>query len=191
MAHASESSRALCLIGLRCSGKTSVGAELARLRGWEFSDLDAELLALARESAAFDSAGDVLARLGLEVFRALESEVLVCALARPGPMVLATGGGVVERESNRELLAGATCVWLRAEPEVLCARMRADSTTRPPLIETRTGADPLLEIEALLERRESWYRALATVAIDANAGSPSALCASVEAALSKGQRAEP
>lgn len=177
----------VCLLGLRCSGKTSVGAELARHRGWEFSDLDDELLARAREQGAFESVGAVLADLGLEAFRALEAEVLVGALARPGPRVLATGGGVVELEANRDLLAGVTCVWLRAAPEVLRARMRADPTVRPAL----TGADPLAEIEALGQRREPWYRALATVEVDAGAGAPSAVCARVEQALKWAQRAEP
>ena len=186
MARPTDPSRALCLIGLRCSGKTQVGRELARRRGWEFGDLDDELLALARESDTFDSVGDVLARLGQPAFRALESDVLARALARPGPRVLATGGGVVEREANRELLAGVTCVWLRAEPEVLRARMRADPSPRPPLIGTGTDADSLDEIEALLQRREPWYRAVATLEIDANAGSPSALCTRLEAALVSG-----
>lgn len=149
------------LIGPRCSGKTTLGWRFAETRGWSFSDLDAELLRLFNAGRAAGEpvlyqAGEVLARLGESEFRDLEQRALAEVLERDGPRVLATGGGVVEREANvRALRASTRCVWLKVEPAILRARMLADPALRPSL----TGARPEDEIEALLARRNPLYEA--------------------------------
>ena len=145
----------VALVGPRCSGKTSVGRELARRLRWPFVDLDDEL--------AGRPAGELLAEIGESTFRDLEEKALRTVLERGGPMVLACGGGVVERDRSRELLARrTTCVWLRASPAELARRMRGDPTRRPSL----TGANPVDEIEAILARREPLYAEVASIAID-------------------------
>jgi shikimate kinase len=166
--------RAIALVGLRCSGKTSVGRELAARLGRTLVDLDREI-ALA---AGHESAGQVIERLGLESFRALERTALADALDAEGAPVLATGGGVVEDPANRALLIERSHpVWLRASAGVLAARMAADPTLRPSL----TGADPGAEIDALALRREPLYREVARDTIDTDdldaAGVASALAA--------------
>jgi shikimate kinase len=150
----------VALIGLRCSGKSSVGAALARLLAVPFCDLDDEVALIA----GADSAGAVIDELGLETFRRLESRALERVLTeadrRGGAGVLATGGGVVESAVNRQWLALRTrCVWLRAELPVLRARMVADPTRRPSL----TGADPADELEPLATRRAPLYAAVASL----------------------------
>lgn len=164
---------AVVLLGLRCSGKTSVGRLLAGRLGWPFHDSDAELARRFGElsGASGREAGEVLAEVGLERFRRLERDALTGLLAQPGPRVVATGAGCVETPEVRRMLRGARCVWLRVELAELRARMEADPTPRPSL----TGADPLLEIPQVAARREPLYRALASAVIDCGGAAPAEL----------------
>ena len=147
-------SQLIVLLGLRCAGKSSVGRELARELGLGFVDLDHELAVLEGSGRA---AGELLAELGEERFRELEAAALSAALARDA-LVLATGGGVVEREENRTLLGDrAQLVWLDASDEVLLKR-RANDETRRPLL---AGVDPLEELSLVGPRRRALFQALA------------------------------
>jgi shikimate kinase len=119
------------------------------------------------------TAGEILKSQGESAFRELESRALTELLARNARCVLATGGGVVEREENRRALAEhAVCIWLRVEAAELARRMRADATPRPSL----TGEDPASEIPKLALRRDPLYAALAHTTL-ATAGLPPAALA--------------
>jgi shikimate kinase len=155
------------LIGARCSGKTSAGRELAHRLGWTFVDLDEEIArtdAAERRSSELRPAGSVLAIAGEPAFRDLESRALAEILDRPGPFVLATGGGVVEREENRKLLARrTTCVWLRVAATEMQRRLRSDPAPRPAL---EPGGDPVEELPRIAERREPYYAETCELEID-------------------------
>ncbi|HIG87372.1 MAG TPA: shikimate kinase [Planctomycetes bacterium] len=149
----------LVLVGLRCVGKSTLGRGLARRLGWEFLDLDTEL---ARRTGS-NSAGALLAQVGLEEFRDREQEVLFAVLKEnPVPRILATGGGVVEREENRVLLKSLPCVWLDTPVDILVARLEQDSVLRPSL--TDHGA--VQEFEQLHKRRAPWYEQVAGPAVE-------------------------
>ena len=79
--------------------------------------------------------------------------------------MLATGGGIVLRAENRELLrSGAIVVWLKATPETILRRLSDDWTTvsrRPNL--TTGGLD---EIREMLEHRTPLYRQCADLEVD-------------------------
>lgn len=157
--------RILALIGLRASGKTTVGRLLARKLDRAFVDLDDEIATLdARENGgARRAAGEILAERGEPAFRDLEERALAAVFDRETPCVLATGGGVVERPSNRARLArDATCVWLVVDVAELQRRMRASRTSRPSL----TGKDPVDEIADIERRRRASYEEIADVRID-------------------------
>ena len=148
----------IVLVGLRGVGKTTVGRLLARALDRPFLDLDDEIVrsAAARGLArAGSGAGELLARHGLDEFRALEAATLETCLAESRPIVLASGGGVVERASNRaSLRERAVCVWLEAAPELLAARVDADPAQRPALV----PGGSLVEARELWLHREPWYR---------------------------------
>ena len=148
------------LIGYRGTGKSTVGEWLARRLRWEFADTDRRV-----EKRTGKSIARIFAEEGEEVFRAHESAVLeeVCAQASTGAsMVVATGGGIILRERNRELLRSAgAVVWLAAAPDVLRARIEDDpasAASRPSLSGTGSSAD---EVERILKVREPLYRAAA------------------------------
>jgi shikimate kinase len=173
----------LALVGLRCSGKTTLARLLARELGREQVDLDDALLAEANREHGeirYESAGELLREQGLEAFRELEARTLARVLAAGHALVLATGGGVVERPENRALLREhATCIWLDCAPATLQERMRQSPVLRPPLL----GSDPVAEIPDLARRRAPWYREVAHLALDSGSLAPADLVRRIRAAL--------
>jgi shikimate kinase len=154
----------LTLIGYRGCGKSTIAALLEPRLGLPGIDADDVL-----ERRAGQSIAALIAQRGEAAFRDLEAEVLADLLAEPAA-ILATGGGVVLRESNRRLLrdSGRPVVWLWADADVVRSRLAADPMTavrRPGL----SGTDPLAEVAATIVAREPLYRDVADVAFDTGA----------------------
>ena len=101
----------LVLIGLPGCGKSTVGRRLATELGLSFLDCDAEIEGKNRKKVE-----EIFAKMEEKFFRDQESEILAQALSKPGK-VIATGGGIVLRKENRELLKKATVVFLDREVE--------------------------------------------------------------------------
>lgn len=156
----------LALVGARGTGKSTVGRWIARAVSLPFIDADAALEAHYGRTirAIFEDDGE-------PTFRDLEERTIASITAGP-PVILATGGGVILREANRSALRRfGKVVWLRASPETLNRRLRADtrrSATRPAL----TSLGTLGEIEAVLQARTPLYRDLADWIVDTDAISP-------------------
>ena len=151
-----ERGQAIVLIGFMGAGKSSVGRTLARLTGLPRFDTD-EMVA-ARFGATIS---EIFERNGEETFRKAETDTLQ-KLSGSAPAVIVTGGGIVTRPENVELLrALGTIVFLAADEETLLRRI-ARRATRPLL---RT-ANPRATVTALLEQRLPLYRGAADVEID-------------------------
>src|SRR5207237_5919508 len=106
--------RPVALLGVRGAGKSTIGAALAKRLGVAFVELDQEI-----EQAAGLPLGELFALHGEAYYRRVEREVLTRVLAEPSPMVLATGGSIVNDPTNYALLrARCRTVWLAADPEV-------------------------------------------------------------------------
>ena len=115
------------LTGFMGSGKSAVGAAVARELGAEFIDLDSEVERLA--GAAIPS---LFSERGEAAFRALEHSALdgVLRLGGASDLVLALGGGTLEDPKNRLLLdRTGGLVFLDVEPKVAWAR--AAGSDRP------------------------------------------------------------
>jgi shikimate kinase len=155
----------LFLIGYRGSGKTTVGRIVAERLGWSFVDADTVL-----ESRYRQTIRAIFAAEGEAGFREKEAAVLTDLCTRT-ETVIATGGGIVLRAGNRELLKQHGFVaWLTAEPATLLERIEGDPTTleRRPALSVGGRA----EIEQLLAVREPLYRACADVVVPVGALSP-------------------
>lgn len=148
------------LLGLRGSGKSTLGQSLASKLRSLFVDLDdvtASLLKCATPAEALNKHGQA-------AFRAAELK----ALASPGvarAKVVALGGGTPTAPGAPDALrkTNATLVYLRATPDTLRARLAATNLTSRPSL---TGADVLAEIDAVFERRDPIYLALADEVIE-------------------------
>ncbi|MGH7132480.1 MAG: shikimate kinase [Phycisphaerales bacterium] len=168
---------ALILMGLRCSGKTTIGRLAAERLGIPFVDLDDETAALLAEPTP----GDALRRRGEPAFRAAETAALLDQLQRitlAGPIVLALGGGTPTAAEAPEVLrfAAEKCrcrlVYLHASPLALRSRLeKADASARPSL----TAAGVLDEVAALYDARDPLYRSLAQHTFEAGASTPQQL----------------
>jgi shikimate kinase len=156
----------LALVGPRGTGKTTIGRILAEELGRPFLDADVELERIAGRSIA-----SIFSEEGELSFRDRE-ELILADLTERGPSVLATGGGVVLRVSNRRRLkVFGLVVWLRADPEVLAERLLADPrglTDRPAL----TAAGTLAEIAAIAEARAPLYREVANFIVETGGRNP-------------------
>jgi shikimate kinase len=160
-------------MGLRASGKTTVGRLLAAELRQPFIDLDDETLALIRSehgAAAPASIADAFARLGEPAFRDAEARALSHALTIAGRVVALGGGsptapGAADLLRSARELGRARVYYLRADPQMLRARLAADpaADARPSI----TGRGLLAEIEDLHAARDPLYATLADAIIDA------------------------
>ncbi len=137
-------------------GKSTVGRHLARRLDCRFIDADTEI-----EHRIGCSIRAFFEREGESRFRDIEQQVIAELVALPGT-VLATGGGAVLREANREVLkANTIVVYLRSTPEDLFRRLRHD--TKRPLLQV---ADPLARLREMFAIRDPLYRQTAHYSVD-------------------------
>jgi shikimate kinase len=169
--------RNIALIGFRATGKSTVGKILARDLGMMFTDTDRRLAT----EAGLDIAAWVK-RDGWDAFRKAESRLLELLSSCKG-LVVATGGGIVLDERNRELLRhGFFTVWLKAAPETIYARLSSDprsDRTRPPL----SSLPMREEICKVLVERNPFYAQVAIAGIDTEAKKPILVAREIETLL--------
>jgi shikimate kinase len=141
----------IAFIGMMGSGKSTVGKRLARALGRPFLDADSEL-----ERRCGVPIQTIFELEGEEGFRQRESELLL-GLTESPDLILATGGGAVLREENREHLKAHCCViYLQASLQDLWMRLRHDRSR--PLLKT---GDPKSRLAELLRFREPLYQSVA------------------------------
>lgn len=152
--------RAIALVGMPGSGKSSIGRRLAPRLGLAFVDADAQI----EEAAGGMTVAEIFTKHGEAEFRSLEARV-IARLLDEGPAVIATGGGALMHEGTRQLIRDkAVGVWLKAEIPVLMRRVRR-KTDRPLL----KGKDPETTLRKLLADREALY-AQAPVVVTSHEG---------------------
>ena len=140
------------------SGKSTVGRHVARHIGLPFVDTDHVI-----EERIGCSIRDYFETQGEPAFREVEQAV-IDEVTRLHASVVATGGGAVLRDTNRQALRDRTTViYLRSTPEDLARRLRHD--THRPLLQ-QGGADPLRRLRALFLDRDPLYRRTAHFVIE-------------------------
>ena len=141
------------LLGFMGAGKTTIG----RLLDPAFADMDALLVRRLEMPIS-----DYFTRYGEESFRLQESLLLQELLDRQSS-VIATGGGIVLKPENSELLKKNPCnIYLRIDFDHLYQRLAADPATKRPLFLNKKPE----EFRALYEQRLPLYEEVATHVID-------------------------
>lgn len=144
------------LVGPMGAGKSTVGKFLAEKLHYQFVDSDHEIE--AKTGATIPMIFDIEGETG---FRAREAD-MIDELSQKQEVVLATGGGAVETESNRQnLRSRGFVVYLKSPVESLIQRTRHDRNR--PLLQTENPAQVLRD---LMERREPWYIEMADLVIE-------------------------
>ena len=139
------------LIGFSGTGKSRIVRPLAAALDWEAVDIDK---AIAVQEAA--SVPAIFAARGEEAFRSLETKA-IAAIAERTNIVVATGGGAVLAEANREAMRQrGFVVCLEARPETILRRLQQSdaSASERPLLQ---GPEPLARIIALKAERQPLY----------------------------------
>ena len=144
------------LVGMMGAGKTSVGRVLAKRLQKSFYDSDQVIE--DRTGVKIPVIFEIEGEAG---FRARESTV-IDELTELRDIVLATGGGAVLIETNRDRLrTRGTVVYLRATVRDLLNRTRHDKNR--PLLQ---AADPRARLTELYEKRDPLYREVAHLIVD-------------------------
>jgi len=139
------------LVGPMGSGKTAVGRHVARVLGLPFVDSDHEI-----EQRTGADIPLIFEREGEAGFRKRECEMIAELTARHG-IVLATGGGAILAEENRNALRQHGWV-VYLETSVGQQAERAGRTRHRPLLH---GTDPAVRLAELMQVREPLYRDVA------------------------------
>jgi shikimate kinase len=174
----------ITLIGYRCCGKSSVAPRLARQLGWASVDTDEVI-----ERRAGCSIREIFEREGEAGFRRMESEVLSEVLAQTN-LVVASGGGAVLSEANRQMMKSAgPVVWLQVSAARLVSRLAgARSADRRPSL---TGKPIAEEVTEVLAVREPLYRECASLIINADRERPQAIARRIASQFSSETQQEP
>ena len=131
------------------SGKSTVGPLVARRLGWRFVDVDDVI-----EREAGSTIAELFTRNGEAAFRDREHSI-IAKLAAEEALVLALGGGAIERLETRDLLLaspGTLLVHLEVGLATTLARCRGTERTRPILADQAN-------LSARYRRRLPLYRA--------------------------------
>ena len=146
----------LVLIGMPCSGKSSIGKVLARYFRLQFCDLDEEI-----EKYAGMTIEEIFRTSGEAEFRRIETHV-TDMLAGTDDVVIATGGGIVTKPENMQLLKreGSLVVYIHRDFYKLATTPRKVRDKRPVLREANFE-----KLFALYKARLPLYKMYADVEV--------------------------
>ncbi len=148
----------IVLIGFMGSGKSTVGRELHQRLGYPLVDMDHVI-----EQRVGKPITAIFADDGEKAFRDRETSLLEeLALSSSSRRIISTGGGVIGREQNRELLRSlGYVVWLHAPMAVILDRTGKNRDR--PLLQTD---DPEARAAALMAVRKPLYAGTAHLKVD-------------------------
>ena len=138
----------IVLVGFMGTGKSGIGKLLAKRLGMEYLDTD-EIIEKRQRKSIYQ----IFEEKGEDYFRKVESEV-VEEVAELNGYVIATGGGVVLKQVNVNLLRKrGVIICLRADPQIIWQRVK-DNNQRPLLSGFSNRKE---KIRKLLKERAPFY----------------------------------
>ena len=130
----------IILIGMPCSGKSSIGKALAQHYRLDFVDMDEEIVKTAGMSIQ-----EIFETKGEAAFREIETQVTV-SLAEIKNVLIATGGGIVTRDNNMQFFkkSGSLILFIHRNFCKLATTPKRVMDKRPML--KQTSFDKLLNL---------------------------------------------
>ena len=138
----------IALIGMMGSGKSTIAKQLAKELGFKLLELD-EIF----EEQENSTISDYFKNFGEENFRKIESKILGEALKKEN-IILSTGGGVILKKENRDLLFQNNILTIYLETNVENIYDRIKNDEKRPLLKVK---NPKNEIENILNNRIKYY----------------------------------
>jgi len=173
------------LVGMMGAGKSTVARLVASRLGRPHIDTDAEV-----EREAGSTVSELFSTRGEAGFRAEESRVVTGVLAGAVPAVISVGGGaILDPAQRRALRAAGPVVWLRARPDTLARRV-GRGRDRPLLVTAGDGTSPgpAVALARIDGERRGLYEEVASVVIDVDDLTPSAVADRVVRAVGLASR---
>lgn len=163
----------IILVGLMGAGKSTIGRNLAKKLNKVFYDSDRVI----EERTGVDIA-TIFEIEGEQGFRDREAQVIE-ELCKKNDIVLATGGGSILRDENRENMKKfGHVVYLCTSADLLYSRIKYDKSR--PLMQT---SSPLDTLRQLLKIREPFYKEVADSIVITGKQKATAIVRRVEEAL--------
>ncbi|HCS75547.1 MAG TPA: shikimate kinase [Clostridiales bacterium] len=135
------------LIGFMGTGKTTLGQILADQTGMTFIDMDAQI-----EERTGKTIADIFKEDGETWFRKKETEVLAESIIQEN-QVFSTGGGIVLRPRNKELMKNnGIVIALKANINTIWERLK--NTSNRPLLNSQ---NPKEALQILYQQRIDLY----------------------------------
>lgn len=152
-------SRHVFLIGMAGCGKSSLGKRLAGRLRIPYVDTDTRI----SQAAGGLTVTQIFDTYGEQAFRYGETNVLISLLDEP-PSVISTGGGMVMRKENWEIMRNQGPIVLIDRPlEQILSDIKLD---RRPLL-AKKGIE---EVPKMYHERIDWYRKAADLRLDNSHG---------------------
>ncbi len=138
----------LFLTGFMACGKSTVGRQLARRLGYFYLDTDSVI-----EKEQGCTIAEIFSFGGEQSFRDLETQLLKRLKGRQNTVV-STGGGMIVRPENRELMRSmGTVIYLKVSDDELIRRLHKDY--KRPLM--HDGKTPEERVSELMQVRRHLY----------------------------------
>ena len=143
------------LVGPMGSGKSSLGKKLAKSLDKKFIDTDKEI-----EKKENKTINEIFENEGEKYFREKEKEFLI-NIPNNLNMVIATGGGIVTDQENREKLKENRVIFLNASVER--QSKRTSRSDKRPLLK---NVDRLKKLRELYDQRLEFYKEVSNFEIN-------------------------
>jgi len=151
-----NAAKSIVLIGMMGAGKSSVGRVLEKRTGLSRLDMDQAVAAQFGMSIT-----EIFETHGEEKFRDAET-VTLRNISPKRPVIVVTGGGIVVRPENADLLRQlGMVVWLKGDETILFERA-SRRNTRPLL----RNENPRAVYSELFRKRRPLYQAAADFEVD-------------------------
>jgi shikimate kinase len=150
----------LILVGFSCSGKTTLGRNVARRLRLSFIDSDRYI-----EDLTSRTIPDIFREDGEPAFRAVEREAIARIMGECNQVVSTGGGAFVDPENRERLRSGNLVIHLQVRPETVVNRLRSSRSGRPrPLLDSPNPLERVMELMA--DRKEAYAAAHVTIGVD-------------------------
>lgn len=156
------------------SGKSRVGAELAKLMELPFIDSDREI-----EQAANCTIAEIFEKYGEQEFRKGERQVMQRLLLGEAKILASGGGAFIQPEIRKTVKEKALSVWLKADLQTLVERV--SRTSHRPLLRE---VDPAQRLQQLMDERYPVY-AEADITVPIEQRTPRETALQVKAAIDR------
>lgn len=165
-------SRRIILVGLKHTGKSTVGRALADLLGAPFIDTDDVISRLSGKTPR-----ELHDEGGWTLMAEWETRASAETAAREGPFVVATGGGLADNpEGARALKETGIVVFLDTDFETVYGRILESAKRDGRMPSFLSGDDPRGEFSKVFARRRESYATMADVRVRTDALNPLEIC---------------